>query len=126
MPLQTAVTESTLKAILAAFNRHDLDAIMSYFSEDSVFEMPHGPDPWGRRYVGKAAVREGLATRFIGLPNVYYGGDRHWVAGDRGVSEWTITGTTPAGVHIEVRGCDLFTFREGRIIRKDSFWKIRE
>ena len=126
MPLRTAVTESTLKEFLAAFNRHDLDAIMSYFSDDCVFEMPRGPEPWGRRYVGKAAVREGLATRFTGLPNVHYGEDRHWVAGDRGVSEWTITGTTPAGVWIEVHGCDLFTFREGQIIRKDSYWKIRE
>lgn len=126
MTLPRAVTESTLKEFLAAFNRHDLDAIMGYFSDDCVFEMPRGPEPWGRRYVGKPAVREGLATRFTGLPNVHYGEDHHWVAGDRGVSEWTITGTTPAGVRIEVRGCDLFTFRDGRIIRKDSYWKIRE
>jgi len=126
MPARTAVTESTLREFLAAFNRHDLDEIMSYFSDDCVFEMPRGPDPWGRRYVGKTAVREGLATRFTGLPNVHYGEDRHWVAGDRGVSEWTITGTTPAGVRIEVRGCDLFTFSDGRIVRKDSYWKIRE
>jgi steroid delta-isomerase-like uncharacterized protein len=126
MPVRAAVTESTLKEFLAAFNRHDLDAIMGYFSDDCAFEMPRGPDPWGRRCVGKAAVREGLATRFTGLPDVHYGEDRHWVAGDRGVSEWTLTGTTPAGVRIEVRGCDLFTFRDGRIIRKDSYWKIRE
>jgi len=32
---------------------------MSYFSEDCVLEMPRGPDPWGRRYVGAAAVKEG-------------------------------------------------------------------
>ncbi len=126
MARRTVVTESTLKEFLAAFNRHDLDAIMGFFSDDCVFEMPRGPDPWGRRYVGKAAVREGLATRFTGLPDVHYGDDRHWVAGDHGVSEWTITGTTPAGVRIEVRGCDLFTFRDGRITRKDSFWKIRD
>lgn len=126
MARQAVVTESTLKDFLAAFNRHDLDAIISLFSDDCVFEMPRGPDPWGRRYIGKAAVREGLATRFAGLPDVHYAEDRHWVAGDRGVSEWTIRGTTPAGVRIEVRGCDLFTFRDGQITRKDSFWKIRE
>ncbi len=126
MPVGAAVTESTLREFLTAFNRHDFDAIMGYFSDDCVFEMPPGPDPWGRRYVGKVAVREGLATRFTGLPDVHYGEDRQWVAGDRGVSEWTITGTTPAGVRIEVRGCDLFTFRDGRIVRKDSYWKIRE
>jgi len=126
MARSPVIRESTLKDMLDAFNRHDLDAIMDFFAEDAVFEMPRGPDPWGKRYVGKAAVREGLATRFAGLPDVHYGDDRHWVAGDRGVSEWTITGTTVGGNRVEVRGCDLFTFRDGKIIRKDSFWKIRE
>ena len=47
--------------------------------------------------------------------------------GDRGVSEWTITGTGLDGERIEVRGCDLWAFGDdGRIVRKDSFWKIRE
>ena len=75
---------------------------------------------------GKVAVREGLATRFAGLPDVHWRADCHWVAGDRGVSQWTITGTTPAGAPIEVRGCDLFTFHDGKVLRKDSYWKIRE
>lgn len=118
------VTAETLKDILDAFNRHDLDAIMSYFAEDSVFEMPRGPDPWGQRFVGKARVREGLAGRFAGIPDVHYGEDRHWVCGDYGVSEWTLTGTTVAGARIEVRGCDLWEFRDGLVVRKDSYWKI--
>ena len=40
-----------LKSVFDAFNAHDLDRIMSYFSEDCVLEMPRGPDPWGRRSV---------------------------------------------------------------------------
>jgi len=47
---------STLQAILDAFNRHDLDAIMAFFADDAVFESPHGPDPWGRHFEGKAAA----------------------------------------------------------------------
>ncbi len=43
---------------------------------------------------------------------------------DRGVSEWTIRGTQSTGEPIEVRGCDLFEFTDGKISRKDSFWKI--
>jgi len=31
-----------------------------------------------------------------------------------------------SGKHIEVRGVDLLEFAEGKIIRKDSFWKILE
>jgi ketosteroid isomerase-like protein len=120
------LTIATLEAILAAFNRHDLDAIMAFFAEDCVLEMPRGAHPSGNRYQGKAQVREALATRFTGLPDVHYGQDRHWVSGDFGVSEWTLTGTTPAGQRVEVCGCDHFTFREGLVVRKNSYWKIVE
>ena len=116
----------TLQAILAAFNRHDLDAIMAFFAESCVLEMPRGPRPWGDRHEGRQRVREALASRFAGLPDAHYGQDRHWVCGDFGVSEWTLTGTTPAGRRIEVCGCDHFTFREGLIARKNSYWKIVE
>ena|SRR5688572_18431200 len=120
------VTVKTLQEVLDAFNRHDLDAIMEYFSEDCSFDFPRGPDPWGKRFTGKAQVREGLASRFKGIPDVHYGEDRHWLAGDRGVSEWTLTGTTTSGVKVNVRGCDLWEFRDGKIIRKDAYWKIVE
>jgi ketosteroid isomerase-like protein len=118
------VDDSALKRVLEAFNRHDLDTIMSFFTDDCVLNMPRGPAPGGRRAVGKSAVRALLATRFEGLPDVHYGDDRHFVAGDRGVSEWLLTGTTRAGERVEVRGCDLFEFRGDKISRKDSYWKI--
>lgn len=116
-----AVTVETMEKVLDAFNRHDLDAIMATFAEDATFDSPRGPAPWG---VGKAAVREGLAARFIGIPDVRYSEDRHWVCGDRGVSEWLLTGTTTAGERVEVRGRDLWEFRDGPIARKDSYWKF--
>ena len=76
----------------------------------------------GRRQPGSA-----LAARFEGIPNVHYGDDGHFACGARGVSEWTITGTTTDGVTVDVRGCDIWTFdSDGRIARKDSFWKIRD
>jgi ketosteroid isomerase-like protein len=116
-----------LRDFLNAFNRHDLDEIMSYFTDDCTFDMPKGPNPFGTRYRGKARVREGLATRFSGIPDVHYGEDRHFLskAGDRGVSEWLLTGRAVSGEMVEVRGCDLFEFGEGGKIKvKDSYWKI--
>jgi ketosteroid isomerase-like protein len=118
------VTMSTFEEILDAFNRHDLDAIMAFFAEDATLDTPRGPDPWGRRFEGKAAVREGLAARFAGIPDVHYGEGRHFVCGERGVSEWLLTGTTTKGERIAVRGCDLWEFRDGLVVRKDSYWKI--
>ena len=118
------VSTATLKSLLAAFNAHDLDAIMGYFAEDCVLLMPRGPEPEGRRLVGKSAVREGLASRFAGLPDVHYGDDQHWVAGNLGVSTWLLTGTTKAGEQVRVRGVDLLEFRDGKVTKKDSYWKI--
>jgi steroid delta-isomerase-like uncharacterized protein len=116
---------ATLQAVLDAFNRHDLDGILEHFADDAVFESPRGSDPWGTRFVGREAVRAGLAKRFEGIPDVHYGDDRHFLSadGDRGVSEWTLTGTTTDGQRLEVRGCDLWTLRNGQIVVKDSYWK---
>jgi ketosteroid isomerase-like protein len=121
-----SVSVETLKMIADAFNRHDLDAIMEFFAEDCSMDLPRGPDAWGQRFVGKMAVREGVASRFAGLPDVHYGDDRHWVSGDLGVSEWLLTGTRPDGTEVQVRGCDHWEFRGGKVIRKDSYWKIVE
>ncbi len=114
----------SLQALLDAFNAHDVDAIMSFFTDDCVFDTPRGPAPGGHRLVGKQQVRKGFQARFDGIPDIDYANDRHWTSGDRGVSEWTIRGTTTTGESVEVRGCDLFEFTDGKISRKDSFWKI--
>ena len=74
-----------LRQVAAAFNRHDLDAIMAAFSADCVFESPRGPDPWGKRFAGKSEVRNGLAARFTGIPDVHYSDDEHFACGNRGV-----------------------------------------
>jgi ketosteroid isomerase-like protein len=114
-----------LRAITAAFDGHDLDAILEHFAEDATFEGPRGTEPWGTRFVGKEAIREAFAARFSGIPDVRYRDEGNFVDGDRGASEWTLSGTTADGERIEVRGCDLWTIRDGKIVKKDSFWKIR-
>ncbi len=123
---EPTVSVALLQELLAAFNRHDADEVMTFFHDDCVLDMPRGPAPGGRHLVGKDQVREGIAARFAGIPDVHYGNDRHWVSGDRGASEWTITGTDTNGEAVQVRGCDLFEFRDGKISRKDSYWKIAE
>jgi ketosteroid isomerase-like protein len=114
-----------LQAIATGFDTHDLDAIMAHFADDAVYESPRGPDAWGTRFVGTEAIREAFAGRFAGIPDVRYQDDDHFVDGDRGASEWTLSGTTTDGQRIEVRGCDLWTLLDGQVIKKDSYWKIR-
>ena len=119
---------STLVGLCDAFNAHDLDRIMAFFADDCVLEMPRGREPWGSRFAGKQAVRDALATRFAGLPDVHYGNEEHLVdeAAQTGMSKWTLTGTTREGKSLEVRGCDFYSFRDGKVIAKDSYWKIVE
>jgi ketosteroid isomerase-like protein len=114
-----------LRDISAGFDTHDLDRIMRHFADDAVFEGPRGHEAYGQRFVGIEAVREAFANRFAGIPDVRYMGDDHFVTGDRGASEWTLRGTTVDGQRLEIRGCDLWTFRDGRVVKKDSYWKIR-
>ncbi len=108
-----------------AWNRHDLDAIMSMMTDDGVFDASAGPDVNGQRSEGKPAVQAAVAAVFETCPDAYWASARHFVAGDRGVSEWTFTGTRPDGTRVEVTGCDLFTFRDGKIAIKNSYRKNR-
>ena len=116
-----------LEGLADAFNAHDLDRVMSYFSDKCTLEMPRGPRAWGARAEGKSEVRRLLATRFEGIPDVHYGNASHFVDGMTGISKWTLTGTTPHGARVEVNGCDFYTFGDdGLVVRKDSYWKIVE
>jgi steroid delta-isomerase-like uncharacterized protein len=108
-----------------AWNRHDLDALMSMMSDDCVFEASAGPEVAGQRSEGRQAVRDAFAAVFETFPDAHWGNARHFIAGNRGVSEWTFTGTHSDGKRVEVNGCDLFTFRDGEIVVKNSYRKNR-
>jgi steroid delta-isomerase-like uncharacterized protein len=117
--------EALLDAFADAWNRHDLDALMSMMTDDCVFEASAGPHANGERSEGKPAVRAAYAAVFATFPDAHWGNCRHVIAGNRGVSEWTFTGTLNDGRRVEVNGCDLFTFREGKIAIKNSYRKNR-
>jgi steroid delta-isomerase-like uncharacterized protein len=108
-----------------AWNRHDLDALMSMMTYDCVFEASAGPQVDGQRSEGKPAVRAAYAAVFEAFHDAHWASARHFIAGNRGVSEWTFTGTHNDGKRVEVTGCDLFTFRDGKIAIKNSYRKNR-
>ena len=120
--------QTTLRELCAVFIAHDLDGIMSFFAEDCILEMPRGNHPWGTRFEGAEAVRAGLATRFQRLPDVHYADEEHFAdpSADTGIARWLLTGMASDGTRTEVRGCDFYTFRDGKVVRKNSYWKIVE
>lgn len=119
------VTTELLQAFADAWNRHDVDALMSFMTPDCVFESSAGPDVCGTRYQGEEAVRAAYVQVWTTFPDARWSNVRHFVYGSRGVSEWTFTGTRDDGTRIEVYGCDLFTFRGSKIALKDSYRKNR-
>jgi ketosteroid isomerase-like protein len=122
----TGLILEKLEGLAAAFNAHDIDRIMSFFANDCSLDMPRGPEPHGRRLSGKEAVREALLGRLRGIPDVHYGDPEHHVSGNCGMSKWLLTGTKIDGAKVRVRGCDFYTFENGLVVRKDSYWKIIE
>ena len=114
-----------LERFADAWNRHDLDALMSMMTDGCVFESSAGPEVDGQRSEGNQAVRAAYSAVFEAFPDAHWANARHFVAGNRGVSEWTFTGTQKDGKRVEVTGCDLFTFRDGKIAIKNSYRKNR-
>jgi ketosteroid isomerase-like protein len=108
-----------------AWNRHDLDALMGMMTDDCAFQASAGPDVDGQRSEGKPAVRAAFAAVFDAFPDAHWANAGHLLAGLRGVSEWTFTGTHKDGRRVEVTGCDLLTFRDGKIAIKNSYRKNR-
>lgn len=121
----TAVTASTLAAFSAAWNRHDVDALMGFMSTDCVFQTAAGTAACGTRHVGTDAVRKAFAAAWHAVPDAQWINGQHLVHGSFGVSQWTFTGTAADGSRIETDGVDLFTFKDGKIAVKNAFRKAR-
>lgn len=119
------VNEKMLKDFGDAWNRHDIDALMSFMSDDCEFHAVAGPDLLGRSFIGSTAVREGFQLAWQNFPDAAWLDGVHFVCGDRGVSETTFTGTKADGSRIEARMVDVFTFRDGKIAVKNAYRKDR-
>ncbi|MDJ0947912.1 MAG: nuclear transport factor 2 family protein [Alphaproteobacteria bacterium] len=124
-----AVTIELLDAIQDAFNRHDVDGILSFFAEDCLWLMARGPTvPEGRVCRGKAEIGDVLTARYEVIPDMRWVDMRHFIApgGGRAASEWRVVGTPIDGPPIDWLGCDLWTFRNGLVVVKDTYWKTIE
>ncbi|MGI9319379.1 MAG: nuclear transport factor 2 family protein [bacterium] len=108
-----------------AWNDHDIDRIMSYMTEDCIFETGGGGEKYGTRFEGHDAVRERSIEVWTDIPDVRFENASHFVQGDNGCSEWTLIGTRKDGIKIEIDGCDVFTFENGKIKSKRSYIKNR-
>ena len=128
MAEQREVTIALLDAVQSAFNRHDVPGILSYFGDDCEWLMARGPDPWeARRLQGKQAIAEVLSARYRVIPDMRWEDMSHFISasGDKACSEWTVRGTPNDGsAPLDLLGCDIWTFANGWVVRKDTYWKF--
>lgn len=120
------ITVKDLEAYSDAWNACDIDRIMAFHTDDTVFETGGGRGVRGTTYEGADVVRGRFIEVWTELPDVHFSEGSHFVSGDRGCSEWVFTGTRADGDRIEVMGCDLFTFRGDKIYLKNSLLKNRK
>jgi len=112
-----------------AWNRHDVDAIVSMHTDDSVFEN----HVTGDVNVGREAIGRAITGIFSVFPDLEFEGRRQYIREDLVVQEWTARGThlgkmtrasievEPTGRSVEYRGMDVIPIRGGLVARKDVY-----
>lgn len=59
-----SITAARLDEIIAAFNNHDADAVISFFAPEGVMLSPAGKEAVGTTLRGRDTIRAALAKRF--------------------------------------------------------------
>lgn len=113
---ELAVTTAAVARFAAAFERHDLDAMMSAMTEDCVFESTSPPD--GARHQGQHAVRAAWTEFFAASADATFVTEEQIACSDRLVTRWRYA--WPGG---HVRGVDIFRVRDGLVAEKLSYVK---
>ena len=121
----TITSAESLADLFDAFNRHDIDSVMSYFADDCVFYAVAGDEVYGTKIDGAQAIANAFSGVWTAMTDANWAHHGHLVSGDRAVSEWTFSGTNADGARVEAQGADLFTLRDGKIIIKQALRKQR-
>lgn len=120
------MSEMTLERLAefgAAWRRRDLDALMSFMTDDCEFRASVGPEP-GATFTGAEAVRNGFAQMLAYDAAAEGHGGHAFIHGNLGVSQWSFRYDRGDGSPTEVRGCDIYEFQGDRIRVKDAYRKV--
>jgi ketosteroid isomerase-like protein len=117
------LTVAYVDEIVAAFNRHDVEAIVNYFTEDGEWYLARGPERHGRCLKGHDEIRAHLTSRNAQIPDMRWLDGKSWVSGDTAMSTWTVQGKTVDGEAIDWWGIDYWAFEGGTLKVKDTYWK---
>jgi ketosteroid isomerase-like protein len=123
--MSTKLTSQDLVDTFDAFNRHDIDGVMTHFADDCVFYTVGGDEVYGAKIEGSEDIAKAFSAVWAGMKDAHWAHHSHFVCDDRAVSEWTFSGTGTDGMRVEAQGADLFTLRDGKIVVKQALRKSR-
>ena len=109
-------------SFLDAFNRNDLDAVMSYFADEAIYE-----ELTGRVNHGHEAIRKAFAPQFEGkFGPIKFIEDDTFIdaAAGKVMSSWDMT-ITKDGVAQLMRGLDLLVFVGNKLVLKQTYVKTK-
>ena len=122
---EAGLTISLLESITDAYNRNDLDAVMLFFDEDSVFDHAAGPDINGTRFTGSETIRKVFQSLFENVESVSWNAVDTRISGNKAYCEFHRIAKLKSGEVQDFLSIDVLTFRAGLIIHKDTFYKNR-
>ena len=117
-----AALEKMVIDFTEAFNREDIDEVMSYFADDAVYDEFNG-----RRNVGKTAIRAAFVPQFRGDFGTmrFHTEDMFLdVAAGKALIRWLLT-LEEADRQGAYRGLDILHFSDGRLMEKHTYAKAR-
>lgn len=121
------VTNEILDQISEAFNNNDLDAMLSHFHEDGVFVNAVGPAETGDVYAGKEQIREFFSNLFANMNSISWNINHPNIISDCGkytTTQWNRIGVDKDGNRTEWLGCDIYEFKDGLVVKKDTYIKV--
>lgn len=117
-------TLKLLDDIGAAFARHDIDAMVSYFAVDGEFVNAVGSDPHGTTYKGHKQIRGYFEKLFEMVEDVQWEKTDIRVIDEKAYAEWHRRATLKSGENQDWLGVDIYTFGDGEIVKKDTYIKV--
>lgn len=113
-----------LNAFADAWGRGDVDALMGMITDDFVYSASVGEEP-GKTYRGREQVEKGFRD-ILGFE-----GDGEtragpvWLSGDYGFAMWSYDHVNDDGSVSDVKGLDVFRFRDNKLCLNDAYRKAR-
>ena len=122
---QAGITPTLLDAITNAYNRNDIDDVMSFFAEDAVFDHAAGTEINGTRFEGLETIRSIFEGLFNNVERVNWTPIDSRISGDKAYCEFHRVAQLKSGETQDFLSIDILTFRDGLIVHKDTFYKNR-